>query len=273
MSDIRIVADFHTHTKHSHGSGTIEDNVKAAIRRGLRAIAISDHGVGHLLYRIPDMDRYLREIEEIRDKYADQIIVYSGYEGNLQSMGGGKTDIPPAYADSIDIPSFGYHKMVRYPNPADWLHFVLPKRADKASIARNTQAIIDAMNASAAVFLTHPGYGLPIDKDALAKAAAEGDVILEINAKHPEFTESELADAADAGAMFIIGSDAHSPQRVGDFAAALDKVKRAGLAASQIVNSDENIDAFLERIDARRTSRGPRTFGEVLETVQEREDD
>ena len=43
-----MIFDYHTHTVFSHGKGTIEDNVKAAIDAGLKAVAISDHGPGHL---------------------------------------------------------------------------------------------------------------------------------------------------------------------------------------------------------------------------------
>lgn len=270
---IEIVADFHTHTQHSggrgHAKGSIEDNVKAAIDRGLRAVAISDHGKAHLVRGIPDLDSYLREIEEIREKYKDQILVYSGYEANLQSLQGGLIDIPAGYMDEIDIPSVGFHKAVRYPNPADWLYFMLPKRTSPASVTRNTNAFADAIRTNPIIFITHPGYGLPIDKGELAKLALENEVVLEINSKHPEFTANELSDAANAGVMFIVNSDAHSPARVGDFATALHKIDKAGIAASQIVNSSENIDAFLARLEARRAARGPRKFSTVLEEVRE----
>ncbi|WDC83585.1 PHP domain-containing protein [Caloramator sp. mosi_1] len=45
---IKIIGDYHTHTIYSHGKGTIEDNVKAAINKGLKEIVISDHGPGHM---------------------------------------------------------------------------------------------------------------------------------------------------------------------------------------------------------------------------------
>ena len=44
----RMIFDWHTHTVYSHGKGTIEDNVRIAHERGLREIAITDHGPGHL---------------------------------------------------------------------------------------------------------------------------------------------------------------------------------------------------------------------------------
>ena len=48
----KMIADYHTHTIFSHGKGTIEDNVDWAIKKGLKEIAISDHGPGHLTYGV-----------------------------------------------------------------------------------------------------------------------------------------------------------------------------------------------------------------------------
>ena len=50
--EYRMIADYHTHTIFSHGKGTIEDNVQSAISKGLKEIAISDHGPGHLTYGV-----------------------------------------------------------------------------------------------------------------------------------------------------------------------------------------------------------------------------
>ena len=43
-----ITADYHTHTNYSHGKGTPEENVLAAIEKGLRRIAISEHAGARL---------------------------------------------------------------------------------------------------------------------------------------------------------------------------------------------------------------------------------
>ena len=44
-----ITADYHTHTNYSHGKGTPEENVLAAIEKGLRRIAISGEGANYCL--------------------------------------------------------------------------------------------------------------------------------------------------------------------------------------------------------------------------------
>ena len=57
---------------------------------------------------------------------------------------------------------------------------------------------------------------------------------LEINAARVTMSDEELRQAADIGAEFIIGSDAHWPSRVGDDALALAAAKRAGVEGSVV---------------------------------------
>lgn len=57
---------------------------------------------------------------------------------------------------------------------------------------------------------------------------------LEINAARVTMSDEELRQAADIGAEFIIGSDAHWPSRVGDDALALAAAKRAGVESSVV---------------------------------------
>ena len=123
---IEIIADMHTHTVHSHGTGTVEDNVKAAISAGLQQIVISDHGPLHSYYNIKDVDAYLRDIDAMRKKYKSDIDVLAGVELNLLSAQG-DIDLPPEYADSFDVKLMGYHKLVRYKTVADRLHMLLFK--------------------------------------------------------------------------------------------------------------------------------------------------
>ena len=39
---MQILADYHTHTIYSHGKGTIEENVKVAISKGIK----TPHAIG-----------------------------------------------------------------------------------------------------------------------------------------------------------------------------------------------------------------------------------
>ena len=44
-----MYGDYHTHTTYTHGKGSIEDNVKCAIAKGLKEIAISEHSFSHMV--------------------------------------------------------------------------------------------------------------------------------------------------------------------------------------------------------------------------------
>ena len=50
ISKYRMVYDHHTHTTYSHGKGSILDNARVAHEKGLKSIAITDHGPGNFLY-------------------------------------------------------------------------------------------------------------------------------------------------------------------------------------------------------------------------------
>lgn len=154
--------------------------------------------------------------------------------------------------------------MVRYPGPKDFMHFMLPKSSSSGAVRQNTSAVAKAFERYPVFQVSHPGYGLPVDKRALAAAAAKRGCALEINAKHPEFTADELRGCLQEGVSFIVGSDAHSPQRVGDFRAALERAEEAGVPPSRILNSSENIDALIDALETRRQKRGPMPFRDIL---------
>lgn len=234
---ITVIADMHTHTVHSHGTGTVEDNVKAAIALGLRRITISDHGPLHMCYNIKNIKAYLEDIESVREKYAGQIEILSGVEMNLLSSEG-EVDFPEKWADRFDVFLMGYHKLVRYKTFSDRFNMMLFKRNTEKAIERNTRAYLKAMDRYPIHIIAHPGYGLPIDLLSLAEYAAKKEIALEINAKHPEFTPAQLRACAQTGVKFSIGSDAHSPARVGDFLPALKKAEEVGIAAGQIINAE-----------------------------------
>ncbi|MGI6154186.1 MAG: PHP domain-containing protein, partial [Christensenellaceae bacterium] len=194
----RIAGDLHTHTVHSHGTGTVEQNVLAAIEKGLDKIAISDHGFLHLAYRIRDIDAYIADIRGVREKYRDRIDVLVGAELNLLSLDG-DIDLPAGYEDAFDILTFGYHKLVKYKGFKNIRQLLLPKSHSQKAIEANTRAYIRAMEKNKVDVISHPGYGLPIDKREVAKYAQQYGVALEINAKHPEFTVDELKACAETG--------------------------------------------------------------------------
>lgn len=244
---MHIFADYHTHTRHSHGRGTVEDNIRAAAGKGLEAVAISDHGPAGLGIGVKQADTLLRIKEEAalcQTKYP-AVKALTGVEANIISLDG-RLDVPPAILRQLDVVMAGLHLQVVAASLKDEAELVFNnllarisrRTAEKVRIA-NTKASVEAINRNHLDVVTHPGLHLPIDTRELAAACAKNGTALEINSAHGNMTREFVQIGIRAGAKFVVGSDAHTPHRVGDFKRALALIEATGLAASQIINARE----------------------------------
>lgn len=232
--------DLHTHTVYSHGRGTIEDNVRAALARGLSHVAITDHGPGHLFYGIKrrDISAMRKEVEELNAKYP-QIKVHLSVEANIIRSDNHLDVMPEEYA-LFDFVIAGYH----YGLPggsclSNWLWEHGLKLGERRLKIKNTDMVIKALYENDVSILTHPGDKGPFDMFPIAEACADTDTLMEISTWHPHMTAEEIETAAKTDAQFIISSDAHTPGRIGDFEGGLDRALEAGLDLSRIVNLRE----------------------------------
>ena len=240
----RMIYDLHTHTIYSHGKGTIRENVEAAVARGLKKIAISDHGPGHLTYgmkrsAIPQMRA---EIAELSKEFPEIEIALS-VEANVVSKGSCLDVTPQEFAD-YDFVIGGYHYGVL--NGYCVENFIQNKinKGDNtgsgASLKKlrrkNTDMAVKAVYENDLKILTHPGDKGPFDILEIAKACADRGTLMEISTWHDHLTVEEIKTAALTDVGFIISSDAHHPSRIGDFEGGLDRAIEAGLDLSRIVN-------------------------------------
>ncbi len=245
--DYCLTADFHTHTRYSHGKGTIEQNVLAARRKGLKKIAIADHGFNHFGFgmRIRDIHHIRREINDLREKYHDIDILF-GIEANLIGLDG-EIDIPEEYIEAFDIILMGFHKAVIPHSAKDgWKLFVrnafysvLPHKDREKIRHDNTMAMVRAMERYPIHTITHPGAKIDIDTRILARNAAKHNVFLEINGYHGFLTVEYVKIALDEGACFVINSDAHRPEEVGELSRGIMIAQKAGVPSGRIANSRE----------------------------------
>ena len=63
--------------------------------------------------------------------------------------------------------------------------------------------------------------------------------MIEINAKHKHLTVEEIKTASKFDLKFVIGSDAHIPEKVGEFEEPLARAIEAGLDPERIVNIEK----------------------------------
>ena len=240
---IKITGDYHTHTLFSHGKGSIEANVRAAIEIGLKSIGVSDHGLAHLIRGLSkDEIRASRlEVDRLNALLGDKIKVLLGVEANIISLSG-TIDLKEDMWDYFDFVLVGYHPIAMFEHVSDlfkmYLRNAMPRRRTTV-IGRNTEALVRAMELYKIDVFTHPGFMMPVDMKLVAQAAVRTGTLLEINSKHGILSAEQIRIAAKEGARFIIDSDAHVPFNVGNFSNALDIFIESGVPISTVVNSTE----------------------------------
>ncbi len=240
---MRIIHDMHTHTVWSHGKNTIEEMVIQGRKIGLAAITISDHGRSHPLFgvRKGNFKKMRQEIDGLNDKYPD-IDISLSVEANIIGAKG-QIDVKEEELTHCHWISAGYHYGYIPANLREVFVFAIPNYLArvlpflrKYVIGMNTASYVKMMEKNDIRLITHPGNKIPIDIDQVAKAAADHNVLLEINPRHEHLNAAEIKIAMAHPVNFAINSDAHHRDALGDMRATPQVVREAGLPLSRIVN-------------------------------------
>lgn len=239
---MEIYGDFHTHTKYSHGKGTVEENAISAENKGLKALAISDHGLKHVVFglRRRKIEKLKKDISGLKDKFNVDILM--GVEANITGLDG-TVDLELSDYEMFDVILAGFHKIVYPDKPGDFFKFFLRNYfagndVPQKIIKQNTNAFIKAIKNNKIDVITHINYGARVNCKEVAKAAGDYGTFIEINSKRISYSDEEFMQMYDTDANFIINSDAHTSGRVGEFGLALDLVKRLNVSPERIANAD-----------------------------------
>jgi putative hydrolase len=233
---MKLVADMHTHTIASgHAYSTVNELAEAAFRKGLKALALTDHGPalpgGPHLYHFAAMRFIPRELHGVR--------IFLGAEANILDTAGG-IDLPANYLERLDFVMAGLHEGCGF---------------DDQGIDRNTEAVIAAMANPRIRAVSHPGNPIfPLHYEAVVKASLATGTALEIN--NSSFAMSREGSLPNCvrlatfialhGSLLVVGSDAHIAQGIGSFDDALSLLAKSGIGEEQVVNSSmERLLAFL----------------------------
>lgn len=240
-----VFADYHTHTLHSHGKGTVEENILAAKARGLEEVAITDHGPAALPWIRANLDDFLEIKKEVRDHSQDigGIRALVGVECNVISSDG-RLDVPRQILQQMDVVLAGLHPIAPPRTFRDrWKMYGqnflgrYSRRMARKARTDNTKAVVEAVHSYEIDIITHPGYQLAINTAELARACAKRGTAMEINAGHDHMTVEYCRVAAREGVKFALSSDAHRPGEVGKLDHAVALAVQAGLSADQIINA------------------------------------
>ncbi len=237
---MKLVADLHTHSVASgHAYCTINEMAQAAAEKGLKMIAITDHG--------PNMPGgphfyYFGNLRIVPSVIAG-VQVLKGIEANIVGLSG-ELDLPDHMLEKLDIVFAGFHTHTGY---------------EGDGVSENTRAMIGALENPYVDGIVHPGNPIfPVDIAEVVTAASDLGKLIEINNASLTVTRLESMEncvnfaelAAEYGARVVIGSDAHHTSLVGSFDSAIKLVKRAGVKSEYVLNTD--VSKITEFLDKRR---------------------
>ncbi|MEW6663015.1 MAG: PHP domain-containing protein [Bacillota bacterium] len=239
---MRFTGDYHMHTRYSDGRATMREMVEAARAKGLEEVAITDHGPHTIRIGVRQANTYLAIKSEAKllNKELDNIKILVGAEASVTGVNG-EIDVPPDIYQRLDRLLVGLHPYV-------WPHLSgigmlvgnplrrLSKGLYQKAMNTNTKALVEVMNQHPVDVITHPGLDMPVDIGEVARACAKTDTFFEFNTGHFYQTPEEIRVAAKEGVKFILNSDAHFPETVGQLEQGLAVLEQAGVPVEQIVN-------------------------------------
>lgn len=250
---MRLIGDYHSHTIYSsypkpstkHARGTIRENAEIALEKGLEYLAITEHGPKHYIYGVnKNMFPQMREeIDELNKEFEPKgLKILLGVEANIVGTDG-TIDVDGKIIDQLDYLVMGYHygAMPKNLRSAYGL-YILQSFSKFTGIGRKkaknvmTKAFVKAMKRYPIDMLSHPGSKAPIDILKVAKIAVEEDIALEISSKHDELSVESIEKIQYLDVKFMLNSDAHWPNAVGEVGVGYRRAKEAGLDLNRIIN-------------------------------------
>ncbi len=246
-----LTGDYHTHTKYSHGKGTVLENALSAKEKGLKEVGVTDHGFAHPAFglRARKLEKLRSDCEQATLKTGVNVLV--GIESNIVCTDG-RVDLTPKFYDRFDLFLAGFHKFVVF-RKGSFFSFFTPnylnslfnrKEVPDSLIKTNTETFINVIKKNPIDVITHLNYCCFADAVEVAKVAADYGTYIELNAKKVHLTDEELYAIVKTGVKFVIDSDAHSPERVGEVSLVQEWLKRVEVPESRIANINGKIPEF-----------------------------
>ncbi|MCQ2399292.1 MAG: PHP domain-containing protein [Clostridia bacterium] len=247
---MKLTADYHTHTTFSHGKGSVLANAEVARDIGLKELGISDHGFSHPAFglrrrKLTDYSCDCKRAEE-----STGVKVLRGIESNIISSDG-KCDLTEKFYDNFDLFMAGMHQFVTY-DFKTYFGFFVPDfftsafnlKPSASLVKTNTETFINVIKKCPVDVITHLNFKCFTDVTEVAKAAADYGTYIELNAKKVHLTDEELYAVVKTGVNFVIGSDAHTPDRVGEISLVEKQLERVDVPRERIANIDGKLPTF-----------------------------
>jgi DNA polymerase (family 10) len=223
-----LQGDVHMHTVETDGRNTIEELAQAALERGYKYIAITDHSKNLAFANGLDDERALRHIEKIRDveKQIGRLRIFAGIEVDI--LPDGDLDLSDAVLAQMDIVIASIHSQFNQDRSK------MTERISKAIQNPHTSVI---GHPTGRLLLRRDAYQL--DMDAVLRAAAKHKVAMELNA-YPDrldLNDVHLRMAKQHGVKIVINTDTHHTSHMRKIRYGVLQARRAWLTRENVLNT------------------------------------
>ncbi|MFN2146320.1 MAG: DNA polymerase/3'-5' exonuclease PolX [Anaerolineales bacterium] len=224
-----ILSELHSHSTWSDGRASIREMAEAAIARGRKVLAVTDHsqslGIGNGL-TVERLMAQKEEIQKLRKEYKGQLTILHGTEMEIKTDG--TLDFPDEVLAELDIVVASLHVGMRQPRE------------------QVTERMLTAIRNPHVDIIGHPTNrlipdraGSDLDMEAIFQAAAEHGTALEINANPARLDLNDIhaRRAIDVGVLLAIDTDAHAPEHLDLLLFGVATARRAWATKENVINA------------------------------------
>lgn len=223
---MRLAGDLHCHTQASvHAYSTLRENMNAAVKKGIKVLGVTDHGIG-----CPDSPplSYFENLLSLPND-TGEIYLLRGVEANIMDFQG-NLDMPEKLLQEMDIVIASFHTSCRVPGTKD----------------EHTRAYLEVAQNPNVDIIGHSGsVEFEYDYERVIPEFKKCGKIVEINAhtficrqKSIENCKKIAQLCKDLGVRVAVNSDAHSEFEVGVCQKAFDMLEEIGFPEELIINKD-----------------------------------
>ncbi len=228
VTEADLRGDLHCHTTLSDGRSSLEDMARGAEARGYEYLAVTDHSASHGFGNDVQADELLKQVERVRElnERLDTLRVLAGSEVNINTDG--SLDYEDDVLAELDWVVASVHTSFRMGE----------KAMTERMMAAMDHPLVDAIgHPTGRLILRREPYA--IDVERVAEQAARTGTMLEINANpnRRDLTDTHVRLAAEAGAMIVIDSDAHSARTLAVIRYGIATARRGWLTKDNVANT------------------------------------
>lgn len=244
---MRYPIDLHIHTSaNPHAYSTLEENIRSAKEKGMKVIAITNHGPA-----LQDSPHWWSLVNmRVIPEYVDGLRILKGVETNLIDDNG-NFDINQRIYEVMDIILCGLHTVEAYGNPDN--------------IIKNTKAVMNIIRSQKIDIMVHLGNPqFPLEYELVVAEATKFGVAIELNnsslkasRKGSEVNCRKILELCKRyNTKVALGTDSHISYDIGEFNEVQKLIDDIQYPIENIINySLENLESFLEERKSKRVKR------------------